>query len=560
MAFLDELPLDILLAVVKRLSEKHRYGPVFYELLPVASVSASLRQVLLPLLYRDLILEFPVADNSNGELIEAENDAQPKQTIRTRHNAALASSAGCSAYAQRVVVFVNECTTLDDIVRAVRDDMDAGSETKWPDLQSYTYNYVYRYLQVEDLDSCTSIIRQLGKELPKLRQASPVTCDVSSGIASITYNALSASFLTQLTSLSLSFSNHVVDTNRLPQFFAPSLVNLILEGVNPEDIWSAFYSDQEGQTVVFARLKCLAILFERPLWGQSDDLPSHLQGTGGKPGCRVPLFPVLRTLRCTSMTYSLRDFISRTQCHNSLVSLYVDNGNLHFDFDAELFKNLETVKFDASLLGWNEESASSVDLYKSVFTGLLHAKTSIQRMAFKLSGCDTIFQVPPNIGCVNLRLLVLGVEVDFKSMLRLLGSLKHLVELELYVDYDYIYARGRQEDTAEYIDELQPPQAEYPPVSSTLRRFMCRLCNPRRHRCYTASYALELALHLPALESMPLSVDEEEDVEFYKALLGRFLEERSGSPYMNDGLLNARVFPYWQAKMRYCWEREPCWD
>ncbi|KAI8318035.1 hypothetical protein GQ54DRAFT_336507 [Martensiomyces pterosporus] len=242
------------------------------------------------------------------------------------------------------------------------------------------------------------------------------------------------------------------------------------------------------------------------------------------------------------MPYGFHDFISRTQCHDSLVSLYVRSGHVYFDFDAELFKNLETVEFITHLVSAGEESTGSVDLCKSAFTSLLCTKTNIQRMVFQSCARDTLFQVPPDIGCINLRSLVLGVEVDLESMLRLLSNLKHLVELELDIRYAFINDRNdEQEGAAEYIDELLPPQAVYPPVSSTLHRFKCHLYNPRRRHCYTASYALDLALHLPALESMTLGVDKERDVAFYEAMLGKFFEEMSESPYMSDGLLNAKV-------------------
>ncbi|KAI8317970.1 hypothetical protein GQ54DRAFT_126591 [Martensiomyces pterosporus] len=245
------------------------------------------------------------------------------------------------------------------------------------------------------------------------------------------------------------------------------------------------------------------------------------------------------------MAYSFHDFISRTQCHNSLVSLCVDNRCAHFGFDAKLFKNLESVRFSADVRDRNdEETTGSVDLYKSAFTSLLRTKTNIQTMDFTSGAHSTLFQVPPNIGCTNLRSLFLGVEVDFKSILRLLRNLKHLIELELDVDYTDVHdVNDRQEDMDKYIDELQPPQADYPPVSRTLRRFICRLYSPKGRRCYTAPYAFELALHLPKLETMTLGVDEE-DGEFYEALLGRFIQKLSESPYMNDGLLNAEVTPY----------------
>ncbi|KAI8318120.1 hypothetical protein GQ54DRAFT_111882 [Martensiomyces pterosporus] len=562
MALLDKLPLEVLLAVVKWLSQKHRYGPMFYELLPLANVSTSLRQLLLPLLYRDLAFEFPVADNSDDESSETESNAQLNLTSRTRHNAALANSAGCSEYVQRMSLFANEHTNPDDIARAVRDDMDAGSENKWPNLRSYACIYDHEHLGVQDSFSCSDFIRKLEKELPKLRQAPPVTRKVSSDIQLLTFNPPSVSFLTQLTSLRLSCDNQGVDANCLPQFFAPTLADLTLSGANPESVWNIFCDGQEGETVVFASLRHLNVTFSNPFdWMHSDGLPPHLQGAtndaltrrsvwtagtaGGKPGCRVPLFPVLRTLRCTNMAYDFHDFISRTECHNSLVSLYVNNQFAYFDFDAELFKSLETVEFDASLWDRDEETTGSVDLYKSAFTSLLRAKTNIQRMIFKADARDVIFQVPPNIGCTNLRSLFLGVEIDFKSMLRLLSSLKHLVQLGLNVDYASIYRfDDRRGDTAGDIDELQPPQEDYPLVSSTLRYFTCHLRAPKGGHCYTASYAFELALHLPALENMALGVLHQTDVAFFEALLGRFLQELSGSPYMSDGLLNSKVIPH----------------
>ncbi|KAI8321498.1 hypothetical protein GQ54DRAFT_182005 [Martensiomyces pterosporus] len=543
MAFLDDLPLDILLAVVRWLYKKPLYKSGFCRLLPVASVSTRLRQSLLPLLYSDLVFEF-LSDRNYS----------------TRHNASLARSAGCSKYVQRVSLFVEEYTNPDDIVRAVRDDMDAGSETKWPNLRSYAYTHGYDF-DVDNFNSCWNIIKQVDKELPKLRQAAPVTCDVSSGIPLLAYNPPSVSLLSQLTSLFLYYNNQGVDANYWPPIFAPTLVDLALYGVNPESIWNIFYDGQEGQTVVFARLKRLIIGFENPLhWGQSGGLPPHLQGAtnsalakrsvwtagaaSGELGCRVPLFPVLHTLWCTNMAYNFCDFITRTQGHDSLVSLVVGNKLVYFDFDVNMFKNLESVKFFTPIQDTDEERTGSVDLYKSAFTSLLRTKTNIQSMAFTSTARDTLFQVPPDIGCVNLRSLILGVDVDFKSMLLLLSSLKHLVKLELGVNYAFIYdGNDEQEDAAEYIDELQPLQADYPPVSSTLRRFTCRLHDPRVRRCYTAAYAFELALHLPALGRMDLSVRQQSDVGFYEALLCKFLQELSGSPYMNNGLLNAKVAP-----------------
>ncbi|KAI8319698.1 hypothetical protein GQ54DRAFT_306093 [Martensiomyces pterosporus] len=194
------------------------------------------------------------------------------------------------------------------------------------------------------------------------------------------------------------------------------------------------------------------------------------------------------------MVYDFQDFISRTQCHDSLVSLYVRNDHVYFDFDVELFKTLESVEFGACFSDKNDESTGSVDLYKSAFTSLLRAKTDIQRMTFKSGAPDTLFQVPRDIGCVNLRSLSLGVEVDFKSMLRLLSKLKNLVELRLNINCVSTYrSSGGEVDIAD----------------------------PRGRHCYTASYALELALHLPVLERMTLSVDHEGHVGLFEALLDR---------------------------------------
>ncbi|KAI8318075.1 hypothetical protein GQ54DRAFT_307245 [Martensiomyces pterosporus] len=480
MAFLDELPLDILLAVVKGLKQKDRLDPVFYSLLPVASVCASLRQSLLPLLYRDMIFEFPETDNSDDELSDAESNTPPYPIIRIRHNASLANLAGCSEYAQRVTLFVDKETPPGHIVRAVRDDMDAGNENKWPNLRSYACIHYHEFWDTEDSFSCSDFIRQLDKELPKLRQASPVICKVTSDITPVAYNPPSVSFLTQLTSLRLECQCQCIDASRLLQFFAPTLVDLMLSGANPEAVWNAFYDGHENQTVVFARLKRLGIQFRNPLsWGQDSNLPPHLQGAtdgaltkrsvwtagaaSGRPGCQVPLFPVLRTLWCEGMMYDFPDFISRTQCHNSLVSLCVRNTYVCFDFDAELFKNLETVEFTSRIRSTDEDRTDSMDLYRSAFTSLLRTKTNIRSMIFKSTTHDTIFQVPRDIGCTNLRSLCLGVEVDFKSMLRLLNNLKHLVQLELDVKGESTYRFGdARVDTAEDVDELQPPQADCP--------------------------------------------------------------------------------------------------
>ncbi|KAI8318675.1 hypothetical protein GQ54DRAFT_341739 [Martensiomyces pterosporus] len=320
MALLDELPLEILLAVVQLLKQKLWYEHEFCKLLPVASVSTSLRGSLLPLLYRDLVFEFT-----------GYGDA-------TFHNVALANSAGCSEYVQRVKIVVNEYTAPDDIVRVVRDDMDAGNQTKWPNMRSYAYIYEGECRGTRGSHSCSDITRQLDKELPKLRQAYPITCKVASNTTPRAYNPPLVSFLTQLTSLRLSCTNQGIDTDRLPQFFAPTLVDLTLYGAKQENIWNIFYDGQENQTVVFARLRHLDVIIYNPRDGiHRDDLLPHLQGAtddtlaersvwvagaaSGKPGCRVPLFPVLRTLSCWNMTYDFHDFISRTQCHNSLVSL-----------------------------------------------------------------------------------------------------------------------------------------------------------------------------------------------------------------------------------------------
>ncbi|KAI8318604.1 hypothetical protein GQ54DRAFT_314352 [Martensiomyces pterosporus] len=460
MALLDELPLEILLAVVKWLSIKYWDELEFCQLLPVASVNTSLRRSLLPLLYRDLVFKFI----GYGDV--------------TFHNAALANSAGCSEYVRRVSLFVITSTTLDNIVRVVRDVVDAGNETKWPNLRSYACIYDHEYLESDDWFSCSDFIRQLDNQLPKLRQASLVTCGVSSDVVTLAYTPPSLSFSTQLTSLCLDCKSQCIDANHLPLIFAPTLVDLALYGINPNNVWNIFYDGHENQTVVFARLKRLNVIFTSPLiWAWNHHPPPHLEdatrgiltkmsvwtagATSGKPVCRVPLFPVLRTLKCEDMTYDFCDFISRTQCHNSLVSLRVRNYYVHFDFDAELFKSLETVEFDANVRGSEEEIAGPVGLYKSAFASLLRAKTNMQRMEFKSTVRDTLFQVPPDIGCTNLRSLFLEVEVDFKSMLRLLSNLKHLIQLELYINGASTYGSGGgRRDTTEYTVELQPLQAD----------------------------------------------------------------------------------------------------
>ncbi|KAI8317966.1 hypothetical protein GQ54DRAFT_126626 [Martensiomyces pterosporus] len=105
-------------------------------------------------------------------------------------------------------------------------------------------------------------------------------------------------------------------------------------------------------------------------------------------------------------------------------------------------------------------------------------------------------------------------------MLRLLSNLKYLVELELSGHREPTYEfDDRQVDRAEDADEFQLPQANYPPVSSTLRRFACCLHSPRMRCCYTAAYAFGLALHLPALKDMVLGVFRETDVDSHEAVL-----------------------------------------
>ncbi|KAI8317893.1 hypothetical protein GQ54DRAFT_301051, partial [Martensiomyces pterosporus] len=198
------------------------------------------------------------------------------------------------------------------------------------------------------------------------------------------------------------------------------------------------------------------------------------------------------------MAYDFCDFISRSQCHNSLVSLCVDNHYVHFDFDFEPFKSLETVEFSANVTDRDNEYAGPMDLYKSAFASLLRAKTNVQRIEFTSGAYDELFQVPPDIGCINLRSLCLSVEVDFKSMLRLLSNLKHLVELELDVEGKPTYmSDDRRGDAAENTDNLLPPQADYPPVSSTLRHFTGHLWSPMGRYCHTVPYVFKLALHLP---------------------------------------------------------------
>ncbi|KAI8318252.1 hypothetical protein GQ54DRAFT_96544 [Martensiomyces pterosporus] len=165
MGLLDDLPLDILLLVVKWLGRKAWGEPAFYGLLPVASINTSLRRSLLPLLYRDLVVNF-----------------LSNRKYSTRHNAPLARSAGCSGCAQQVALLLDNHTKPGDIVEAVQDDMDAGSEAKWPNLRSYACIYHHERWEADDLFYCSRFISQFDKELPRLRCASPAACEVASSI------------------------------------------------------------------------------------------------------------------------------------------------------------------------------------------------------------------------------------------------------------------------------------------------------------------------------------------------------------------------------------------
>ncbi|KAI8318806.1 hypothetical protein GQ54DRAFT_341663 [Martensiomyces pterosporus] len=552
MALLDELPVDILLLVAKRLYEGFsKY--IFYKLLPVASVNTRLRQRLLPLLYRDLIFEFPTVDGWDieefedryMELAHAGIHDIPKPKIQSRHNAFLAISAGCAKHVHRVTLFMDDFTKPRTVVRAVRDDMDAGCAEKWPELRSYSLKYRYEGAGYEELDNFSYVIERLGKKLPVLRQASSATDNANPGIAPLSFNPPSASFLTQLTSLTLGGNSFIVDACYLPPLFAPTLVTLTLYVVNPENIWESFYDHPKRRTVVFARLKYLNVTFEySEFWipNKGDEDAANKKSVwkaeydGEKVCFREPLFPSLLTLRCDDMLYDFPDFISHTQCHDSLLSLHVENKYTYYDFDAELFENLETVEFSVRIGEMWAAECGPVERYKAAFTSLLRAKTNIQYMTFVSDVKHDIFKVPYVIGCTNLRSLYLGTEVDFTSLLRLLGKLKHLVNLVLNVGY-YCYLSG----DGDADDAVQLSQEGYTPVSCSLRRFTCRVGTPRQPQYYTTLYAVKLALHTPRLEVMTLKVDEMSDEKYVQDLLHVLTRDVSKSQHVNQGLSSAKV-------------------
>ncbi|KAI8318710.1 hypothetical protein GQ54DRAFT_306842 [Martensiomyces pterosporus] len=528
---------------------------MFRKLLPVASVNTRLRQRLLPMLYRDLIFKFPTVDEYDVddaheeymELAEVGIYDLPKPKIQSRHNAFLAISAGCAKHVQRVALFMDDFTDPGTVVRAVRDDMDAGCAEKWPELRSYSFSYEYEGVEYGELDDFSYVIKQLDEELPVLRQASSATDNCSPGIAPPNFSPPSASFLTQLTSLALGGYSQIVDACYLPPLFAPTLVNLTLYVVNPENIWESFYDHPKRRTVVFARLKYLNVIFAcSEFWNPDEgdkDAAKKKSVWKIKHDCeklrfRKPLFPSLLTLRCDDMLYDFPDFISRVQCHSSLLSLHVRNKYVYYDFDAELFENLETVEFSAHIGNEWPAERGSVERYKVAFTSLLHAKTNIQYMTFLSDVKHDIFKVPSVIGCAKLRSLYLGAEVDFTSLLRLLGKLKHLVDLVLDVGY-YCYQRSGGEAD----DALQLSRGGYSPVSCSLRRFTCRVGTPRQPQYYTTPYAVKLALHAPGLEVMTLKVDRRFDEKYVQDLLYVLTRDVSKSPHMNQGLSRAKVVP-----------------
>ncbi|KAJ1959209.1 hypothetical protein GGI12_004456 [Dipsacomyces acuminosporus] len=378
MALLDEIPADILLDVLEYLP-KDQGDPRFYSLQRLAGTSSKLRQCLLPLLYKDVLFECEIVSvDSNGDHIEEHDTAESEgsqEINRIRHNAYLAQSADGPGYAHRVLMLVNEFADPDEIVRIVRDEMDVGNAAKWPNLRSYAYIYSHRHVSAGHSYSTSQVAKRLEKELPVLKQA-PI---ISGSIAAFS-PSLPASFLAQLTSLTLSCDNQGIDANYLPKFFAPTLVRLKFVCVRPENIWNIFYDGQNKRSVVFANLRRLDIAFENPRrWEEDymdhDELPSSkgnlidrdlakmslwtTKTLGKLADYRIPSFPQLESFRCDNLIYSFRELASHIQCQSSLRNLYVANRHLYFDFDPSRFENLERVEFRC--ISDNLDNASNTD-------------------------------------------------------------------------------------------------------------------------------------------------------------------------------------------------------
>ncbi|KAJ1963488.1 hypothetical protein GGI12_002020 [Dipsacomyces acuminosporus] len=655
MALLDDIPTDILLEIVEHLLEGSA-DPRFYNLQPIASISSKLRQCLLPLLYKDLVLECGLVhveeehdgndsdhghvdgDSEDGSKVEehsfnsdssakeqrpAENHDeqgieedqgdghntnnvshgherysldnehnningdgdddddgddgegdggedyfseytdlsgsiyQSDMASRIRHNSSLAQSASGSEFAHRVLLLVNEFADPDEIVRVVRDEMDVANEAKWPNLRSYAYIYKHRHRNAGESFSTSQVAKQLGRLLPVLNQA-PTLPEWKS-----VFSASSASFLTQLTSLTLGCSSQGIDANYLPKFFAPTLVSLDLFSVRPENIWNIFYDGQDKQTVVFASLKRLTVLFENPReWSEDeldhDNLISYTTDLLDKDLARmslwtpetlgnminycVPSFPQLESLHCQDLLYSFRDFVSQVQCQNTLRHLYVHNYHKYFDFDPSGFSRLELVEFRSYHRGWDGDDSTSSPHHAFAFGNLLSSKSNIRKLIFHSFARDLVFKAPSALGCTKLHWLQLRIEVDFNSMLRIVRQLPGLYHLDLGVGNAYFTDRNSEHDEPESEDISSFGEFGNKQASTSLRRFICCVGRSSLVQFYTTAYVTALALHLPSLAKIYLCVDHKEDSVHVRSRLDGYISRLSASPNMNENLLSARVF------------------
>ncbi|KAJ2716751.1 hypothetical protein H4R19_000459 [Coemansia spiralis] len=278
------LPNDVLVLILGRLLEEADASGDTKARFNLAAINQRLRQVSLPLVYRDVFVQFPTVPYSRfrPDTPSAQNRPTDGATVKT--NAGLAASAHCTDLVRRVsITFIHFSEGVDEVgavVAALRE-----ASPLWPTVQTLEVTGGLGYYPESKSDALSLLTRApaagepLVAMLPNVQRLL-IGGNVVLGAVQTLFQSATEGYQGQLKTVQVAYLPST-DHQRLymiqhqnaarrpwpdlliPRIDASRLVRLHLENAHPEHSWASFGANSSSLSIEFPVLQHLRLGYQR---------------------------------------------------------------------------------------------------------------------------------------------------------------------------------------------------------------------------------------------------------------------------------------------------------
>ncbi|KAJ2712728.1 hypothetical protein H4R19_002600 [Coemansia spiralis] len=281
---LYDLPNDVLALILGRLLEEADTSGDAKASFNLAAINQRLRQVVLPLVYREVFVQLPATRHfrSRPDTTRARN--RPTEEAAAKTNAGLAASAHCAGLVRRVLItFIRFSEGADEVGAAVAALREAS--TLWPAVQTLEVAGARGDYQVSKSDTLSmptrvpAVHQLLVAMLPNVQQLF-IGGQVELDPVRTLFHSVTESYQGRLKTVQVTYTPspnhqrlHMIQHQNaaspprpdllLPRIDASGLVRLHLENAHPEHSWASFGADSSSRSIEFPALQHLRLGYER---------------------------------------------------------------------------------------------------------------------------------------------------------------------------------------------------------------------------------------------------------------------------------------------------------